>query len=225
MLPTMREMVTTPDLERRRHLALLLGDYSIAAECGPVGDALAVRVAEVHSARAARLQRRVVEERSSEAMLALAALGRSWAEPLASGLLTKDPLDAVTCAAVELIEAWGDHNHHSALLELGRKARTERPPGPFLRSRALGIVLRSFRADSIPDSVRAAALEIVRDDAGASEAEAAMYIFPPRPGKRAPAPRARFAPSCPAYATRGRRMPRSRGHGRCGRRPPSCGDR
>ena len=175
--PALQEMAAA-SFERRRVLAILLGDQSLAgATDGPPEEALAVMAREAVATRASRLARRVTEGRSAPALVALAALGRPWAEALVKETLAADTIDRLTSTAIALVESWRDSRHDSALLTLAQRAASPSPPGPFVRSRAIEIIFGRYRADTLPPALLAQLLSILRNDGHGSEAILARHLF------------------------------------------------
>ncbi|HEU4539424.1 MAG TPA: hypothetical protein VFS00_35135, partial [Polyangiaceae bacterium] len=177
--PALRE---TADAEprRKRLLGLVMADYSLAAQAegGPVDAALLALEREAADERAARLERGVTERRDRHCLTALAELGRARAGDVVGRVLEEETLDGLTSTALALVEAWADPAYHAALLRLAwRAALSNNAPGPFLRTRALRLVLGAYRADTLPPDLRALALAALREDARSSEADAGLLLF------------------------------------------------
>jgi hypothetical protein len=152
--PFIREMAAARS-ERRGQLATLLADYEIAVDAAESPDeGLEARARDAVAVRAAKLAREVAGRRRSPALVALASLGRVWAEGPVARILAEEPIDGLTSSAVALVDAWGDPSHDPALLALAGRASSPRPPNPFLRAHVVEFVLRHYRADTLPLDLR-----------------------------------------------------------------------
>ena len=184
--PAMREMAAAGDPGRRRQLALVMGDYWLAARIGEgdAGDALLELEREALAARATRLEQAIAARRDFHALAALADLGRNWAEGAVVRALEGEELDGLTSTALRIAQEWRDPIHHPLLVGLAQRATSATSPSPFLLTAALGIVMGAYRADTLPGSVRTVALACLREDAGASEAIAGLLhlLLDPGPG-------------------------------------------
>ena len=128
----------------------------------------------------------VAGRRRSPALIALASLGRVWAERAVTRILAEEPIDGLTSSAVALVDSWGDPSHDPALLALDRRSSSPRPPNPFLRAHVVELVLRRYRADTLPLDLRDQLLEVLREDGHGSEATLAqqMFLLEPAEGLR-----------------------------------------
>jgi hypothetical protein len=173
---SMQFMTGAATREERCLAAQLLQDYEIAyKETTPeLFHHLQARMTVEKEKRVAALVHQLRKTRCSHSLVALSMLDRQMAIEVTLPIVQHSTLDKLTSTALELIGSWNQQRWVPILLQLAQRAKSATPPGPHVRTYAIELILRQFRDDTIPDTVRDQAYRTLAKDAGACEGIAAF---------------------------------------------------
>jgi hypothetical protein len=175
--PIIVEMGTTESPLRRAWLAILIGDLVRARDAlGGFAHSSLVQQGAIDqlTLRIARLSGPYQKGEQAD-LRALAHLGREHAECVVLAQFLRSPLDAVTSAALEIAEFWGDVGFIEALIAVAERARGAEIPAPHIRVTACRIALRLSPAD-LPQGLRSRLCDLLRASTGASAGEGAFML-------------------------------------------------
>lgn len=185
LAPAMAHMASSTG-ERRRYLALLLQDFEAMAGGEPLSTEESARHLALRETRAARLERRAQEGRDRYALHALAWLAPDRAQEQVRRVLARAQLDGLTSSALDLVAHWGASAFEPLLLELARRAHANQAPDPFVRARALALVMCAYRCEEIPEELHRVLLELTHAEGHYSEGSVAFLhaLLAPSQGLR-----------------------------------------
>jgi len=128
--------------------------------------------------RAATLEQRIDVGDARPALLALGALGQRFAESALRRQLSREPLDGVVSAALELIGEWGGESFRDALIDTMARARGRDVPIPYIRTRCAALLLGAAPpGDEVTAHERCALLEALVQTGHSSEGEHGLLLY------------------------------------------------
>jgi len=138
-----------------------------------VPEELTAQAEEWEARRADKLEARIREGHRT-ALVALVELAPARARLQVESILSGPRLDGLVSTA---LQALGSEVPDSVLMGVAQRSSGKSAPEPYLRTCALETLLRRYRADTLPASVRDQALAALRDDAHHCEGLAALLVF------------------------------------------------